>query len=138
MKSHALGKDHRHCSMALQGLLRRGLTVPALREFMLAQGASRNVTYQEWDKLWTFNKKVIDPVCPRHTAVEENNKVLLRITNVSQTDYVTIDRHKKHPPAGKKTTMRSSVRICLAQLPSTFPSSALFRLDCIFTGQLQK
>lgn len=94
---------------SVQGLLRRGLTVPALREFMLAQGASRNVTYQEWDKLWTFNKKNIDPVCPRHTAVEAAGKVLLHLTDVKETDYVTLDRHKKYPPAGKKTTMRSPV-----------------------------
>jgi hypothetical protein len=35
-----------------------------------SQGASKNVTYQEWDKIWSINKRVIDPVCPRHTAVE--------------------------------------------------------------------
>lgn len=29
---------------------------------------------QEWDKIWTINKRVIDPVCPRHTAVEEKGK----------------------------------------------------------------
>ena len=29
---------------------------------------------QEWDKIWTINKKVIDPVCPRHTAVEVTGK----------------------------------------------------------------
>ena len=85
--------------------------MPALREFMLAQGASRNVTYQEWDKLWTFNKKNIDPVCPRHTAVEAQRHVLLHLTDVQGTDYVTVDRHKKHPPAGKKTTMRSPVSL---------------------------
>ena len=46
-----------------------------------AQGASRNVTYQEWDKIWTINKKNIDPVCPRHTAVEEQGRVPVTITN---------------------------------------------------------
>ena len=30
----------------VQGMLRRGLQLEALREFMLAQGASKNITYQ--------------------------------------------------------------------------------------------
>ena len=37
---------------------------------LCSQGASKNVTYQEWDKIWSTNKRLIDPVCPRHTAVE--------------------------------------------------------------------
>jgi hypothetical protein len=41
-------------------MFRRGLQLEALKEFILAQGASKNVTLQEWDKFWTTNKKVID------------------------------------------------------------------------------
>lgn len=96
-------------SLVMQGLLRRGLTVPALREFILAQGASKNVTYQEWDKIWSINKKVIDPVCPRHTVVKAAGKVPFRLTNVGGTEFVTLDRHSKHPAAGKKVTQRSPV-----------------------------
>jgi bifunctional glutamyl/prolyl-tRNA synthetase len=39
-------------------MFRRGLQLEALKEFILAQGASKNVTLQEWDKFWTTNKKV--------------------------------------------------------------------------------
>ena len=59
----------------MQGVLRRGMQVAALREFILSQGASKNVTLQEWDKIWTINKRHIDPVCPRHTAVRAEGKV---------------------------------------------------------------
>lgn len=99
-------------ALNLQGLIRRGLTVPALREFIMNQGASRMVTYQEWEKLWTFNKKHIDPVCPRHTAVKTGKKVLLNLRDVSGPDYVTVPRHKKNPAAGKKTTLRAPVWFC--------------------------
>lgn len=45
------------------------------------QGASKNVTYQEWEKLWSINKRIIDPVCPRHTAVETKGRVPVTLTN---------------------------------------------------------
>jgi glutamyl-tRNA synthetase len=50
----------------VRGILRRGLTVPALREFMLKQGPSRNAVTMDWTILWAINKKAIDPVAPRH------------------------------------------------------------------------
>lgn len=91
----------------VQGILRRGLQVETLKEFIISQGASKNVTYQEWDKIWTMNKKLIDPTCPRHTAIDESQKVLVTLTNgPSEIDVVTIPRHKKHPPAGSKSQLR--------------------------------
>ena len=58
----------------------------------------------EWDKLWTMNKKIIDPVCPRHTALFEN-RVLLCLTNGPEEPFVRIlARHKKYEGAGKKAT----------------------------------
>ena len=53
------------CSDCMQGVFRRGLQLEALKEFILSQGASKNVTLQEWEKLWSINKRIIDPVCPR-------------------------------------------------------------------------
>ncbi len=54
----------------VRGILRRGLRVQALREFMLKQGPSRNAVTMDWTILWAMNKKLIDPVAPRHTAIE--------------------------------------------------------------------
>ncbi|GAX82872.1 hypothetical protein CEUSTIGMA_g10298.t1 [Chlamydomonas eustigma] len=93
----------------VQGILRRGLKIESLKEFILSQGASRNVTYQEWDKIWTINKKNIDPVCPRHTAIEAPDRVSVTLTNgPSELEVVTVLRHKKYPPAGKKSQLRLS------------------------------
>ncbi len=98
----------------VQGILRRGMQIEALKEFILSQGASKNITFQEWDKIWTINKKLIDPVCPRHTAVEEEGKVLLTLDGPAEPEVVVVPRHKKHPPAGKKALTRAS-RIWLDQ-----------------------
>ncbi|XVE68500.1 hypothetical protein DITRI_Ditri09bG0072900 [Diplodiscus trichospermus] len=89
----------------VQGIVRRGLKIEALIQFILEQGASKNLNLMEWDKLWTINKKIIDPVCPRHTAVIEECRVLLTLTNGPDEPFVRIiPRHKKYEGAGEKAT----------------------------------
>ncbi|MBA0600809.1 hypothetical protein Gorai_004007 [Gossypium raimondii] len=89
----------------VQGIVRRGLKIEALIQFILEQGASKNLNLMEWDKLWTINKKIIDPVCPRHTAVIEERKVLLTLTDGPDEPFVRIiPRHKKYDGAGEKAT----------------------------------
>ncbi|CAK9216185.1 unnamed protein product [Sphagnum troendelagicum] len=89
----------------VQGIKRRGLTVEALKQFILSQGASKNLNLMEWDKLWTINKKLIDPICPRHTAVFTDGKVILNLSNGPDEPFVrVIARHKKFDGAGKKAT----------------------------------
>lgn len=43
----------------VRGIIRRGMTVAGLKQFIIAQGSSRSVVSMEWDKIWAFNKKVI-------------------------------------------------------------------------------
>ncbi|KAL6221937.1 hypothetical protein ACLB2K_005329 [Fragaria x ananassa] len=89
----------------VQGIVRRGLKIEALIQFILEMGASKNLNLMEWDKLWTINKKIIDPVCPRHTAVIEERRVLLTLSNGPEKPFVRmIPRHKKYEGAGEKAT----------------------------------
>ena len=53
----------------VMGILRRGMTVEALRTFILAQGASKSDTLQSWNKVWALNKAVVDKKCKRHSAL---------------------------------------------------------------------
>ena len=92
----------------VRGVLRRGLTVPALRDFILSQGASRNVTLQDFDRLWATNKAAIDPACPRHSAVREAGAVLLTLADGPEVpEVVQLPRHKKNPELGTKVGWRS-------------------------------
>ncbi len=36
---------------------------------MLRQGPSQAILSLEWDSLWALNRKVIDPIAPRHWAI---------------------------------------------------------------------
>lgn len=63
----------------VRGILRRGMTVEGLKQFILAQGGSRSIVVMEWDKLWAFNKKVLDPKAPRYTALEKCNLVKVNV-----------------------------------------------------------
>lgn len=58
----------------VRGIRRRGLTVEALKQFMLAQGPSQSQMLLEWDGIWATNKKVIDPVVPRFWAIAKDKK----------------------------------------------------------------
>ncbi|EFC43845.1 predicted protein [Naegleria gruberi] len=89
----------------VQGLLRRGLTVEALYNFILEQGASRNVVTIQWEKLWAENKKVIDPKVPRYCAIEKTDIVKFHLSNGPQTmESKENAKHKKNDSLGKKTT----------------------------------
>lgn len=66
---------------------------------------------QEWDKLWSMNKRIIDPVCPRHTGLLQQDLVPVDLVNgPTEPEAVTVPKHKKHPAAGVKTSIRTKVR----------------------------
>ena len=101
----------------IQGILRRGMTVQALREFILGQGFSMSMNTMEWDKIWTINKRVIDPVAPRFTAVTKDNQAVLELSNFgaeSAPQVALVDLHPKNKAVGSKTITRSA-RVILEQ-----------------------
>ncbi|KAI9268783.1 tRNA synthetases class I, catalytic domain-containing protein [Sporodiniella umbellata] len=87
----------------VRGIRRRGMTIEALKQYILMQGASQNTLLLEWDKLWALNKKVIDPVAPRHTAVLKDNVVVCQVKDAS-AEIKDIPVHKKNPSLGNKKT----------------------------------
>ncbi|XP_076642990.1 glutamyl-prolyl-tRNA synthetase [Halictus rubicundus] len=85
----------------VRGILRRGMTVEGLKQFIIAQGSSRSVVFMEWDKIWAFNKKVIDPIATRYTALDYEKLVPVHIDNANE-QWLTVQNHPKDPSKGTK------------------------------------
>ncbi|XP_044747370.1 bifunctional glutamate/proline--tRNA ligase isoform X2 [Coccinella septempunctata] len=86
----------------VRGVLRRGMTVAGLKEFIIAQGSSRSVVFMEWDKIWAFNKKVIDPIAPRYTVVDYDTHVPVSVIGAKE-ECLSVPKHPKNPDMGQKS-----------------------------------
>ncbi|KAM8810152.1 bifunctional glutamate/proline--tRNA ligase isoform 2-T2 [Eudromia elegans] len=91
----------------VRGVLRRGMTVEGLKQFIAAQGSSRSVVNMEWDKIWSFNKKVIDPVAPRYTALLKDAVVPVNVPE-AQEEMKEVAKHPKNADVGLKPVWYSS------------------------------
>ncbi|XP_023953456.1 bifunctional glutamate/proline--tRNA ligase isoform X2 [Bicyclus anynana] len=98
----------------VRGVLRRGMTVEGLRQFIQAQGSSRSVVFMEWDKIWAINKKVIDPIAPRYTALE-TSPVPVNLKGVQSDASLNVQLHPKNPDVGTKVIWISK-RLLIDQL----------------------
>ncbi|KAA8643066.1 hypothetical protein EYZ11_008894 [Aspergillus tanneri] len=87
----------------IRGIRRRGMTIPALREFILRQGPSKNIVNLDWTLFWATNKKHVDPVAPRHTAVLKKDMVKAIVKGAPNPAYVEDKpKHNKNPAVGTK------------------------------------
>ncbi|KAJ7760428.1 glutamyl-tRNA synthetase [Mycena metata] len=93
----------------VRGIIRRGLTIEALQQFMLQQGPSQAVLSLEWDSIWALNKKIIDPKAPRFCAILKDNCVPVHVRNGPSESYSKLlPKHKKNSEIGQKLTTYSS------------------------------
>ncbi|KAK5654923.1 hypothetical protein OQA88_6679 [Cercophora sp. LCS_1] len=81
----------------IRGVRRRGMTIPALRDFIIKQGPSRNIVTMDWTTFWASNKKVIDPIAPRHTAISQKDAVKVTITGAEAPAQPFTSEKPKHP-----------------------------------------
>ncbi|TNN13215.1 Bifunctional glutamate/proline--tRNA ligase [Schistosoma japonicum] len=100
----------------ISGILRHGMTAEGLRQFILAQGSSRSSALMEWDKIWSFNKKIIEPIAPRTTALLLDSLYtshggtppgLVRVRVHGQTGYTKkeVQVHPKNESLGYRTVL---------------------------------
>ena len=92
----------------VRGIRRRGMTIECIRQFILSQGPSQQIINMEWDNIWALNKRLIDPVVPRYTALEEAKLVRASIAGAPPAHTKAVPRHKKNAELGTKTTTYDS------------------------------
>ncbi len=72
----------------------------------------------EWDKIWSLNKRIIDPIVPRFTALAKEGLVRIHAVGGLDSDKKTLAtemkpyvsakaKHKKNPDLGTKDTVYS-------------------------------
>jgi glutamyl-tRNA synthetase len=94
----------------VRGVVRRGIHLQALRNFIYSQGASRRVVNMEWNKFWAENKKEIDKQAKRFMAINKADNVELTITNgpeESSNSYLESPLHPKDPSLGSRVVRLS-------------------------------
>jgi len=109
----------------VRGVLRRGMQVEALKQFIVAQGSSRTVTAMQWDKIWSLNRSIVDSIAPRYTALllankDHENTVLsyspveVVVENVDKPYKLdNIPKHPKNPQLGLKNCVWASPKILI-------------------------
>ncbi|KAI7318777.1 glutamyl-tRNA synthetase-like protein [Hortaea werneckii] len=93
----------------IRGIMRRGMTVTALREFILKQGPSRNILNLEWGALWAVNRKIIDPVAPRYTAIDVEEVVRCNVSGLTAKRSAQRPHHPKNPAVGTRLVTYTNV-----------------------------
>ncbi|KAI6871587.1 glutamyl-tRNA synthetase-like protein [Hortaea werneckii] len=93
----------------IRGIMRRGMTVTALRDFILKQGPSRNILNLEWGALWAVNRKVIDPVAPRYTAIDVQDVIRCSVSGLAAQCSAQRPLHPKNPAMGTRSLTYADV-----------------------------
>lgn len=92
----------------VRGIRRRGMTIEALQEFILKQGPSKSITLMDWSSFWATNKKHIDPIAARYTAIEAKDKVECTVVGAPAAPHTEQkDVHAKNSSLGQKKVVYS-------------------------------
>jgi len=93
----------------IRGVMRRGLTLDALKTFIYSQGSSVRDTLQSMDKLWAINRVIIDRQVKRYTAISEKDAVKVKLLNgPKETEYRSALWCKPNPDLGEKVKIYTS------------------------------
>ncbi len=116
----------------VQGCVRRGMNVTALKNFIISQGASRRVINMEWDKFWSENKKTLEESSCRYMGVTAEHAVEITVTNLpAEITAHQVPVHPSKPEMGTRVMRRFNnvlidqadaqmLKVCIALMTSTW------------------
>lgn len=94
--------DWNHPSLStVQSLLRRGVHPEALKLYIESMGTTINNSLMDQKKMWTLNRKFIDPSCPRYFAIQ--NPVPMKISDLEQSTTKEVRLHPKNVDLGTRS-----------------------------------
>lgn len=94
----------------IQGCIRRGVMVEALRAFIIYQGASKHNINMEWDKFWSDNKKILEEKSARYMGIVKASSVPFIVSNYTTpgiTQIIDTQIHPQKPEMGTRILRRS-------------------------------
>lgn len=89
----------------VRGVVRRGINIPALRQFMYSQGSSKRIVLMDWHVFWSENKKELDKMSKRFMAIDANHAELAITSGAPiASDYAFVETscHPKDPSFGTR------------------------------------
>jgi len=93
----------------VQGIMRRGIILPTLIEFMLDQGPSKNNNLMEWDKIWAINKNYLEMIAGKYTAISTEKYCVVDITNIGpELEVESVPVHPKNEELGKRPLFKKN------------------------------
>jgi glutamyl-tRNA synthetase len=97
-----------HSFPTIRGILRAGMEVSVLRDFVFSVGSSKSTVRMTTEKMWVMNKKYLDGIVHRHIALLSSNVVPLTLSDVPGTasgDVRSVALHPKRPELGSKARL---------------------------------
>ena len=102
----------------VRGVVRRGVNVSSLKNYMYSQGASRRVVLMDWMVFWSKNKQEIDKTASRYMAIDQERNTKLTITNApKEADFAYVEAPcLPKEPEGAKRAVRIASEVILESM----------------------
>lgn len=91
----------------VRGILRRGMQIDPLKNYIKLQGFSMNIVMLTWDKIWAMNSEILSDKAVRLFGLDRDALIKIQIDGPIPSE-VVIQNHPKNPLMGLHTMVMGS------------------------------